>query len=104
MNYKVVITSDAEDDLDKYVRYLLFVKKNEQADGNLIDDFEFTVRNLARVAGSLRDCENPRLQKQGYKRINFTSHRYFMLYRIVENMAVVDAIFHELQDYENKMY
>lgn len=80
MNYKVVITSDAEDDLDKYVKYLLFVKKNEQAAGNLIDDFEFTVRNLARVAGRLRDCENPRLQEQGYKRINFTSHRYFMLY------------------------
>ena len=26
-----------------------------------------------------------------------------MLYRIVDNMAIVDNIFHELQDYENKL-
>ena len=31
------------------------------------------------------------------------SHRYFMLYRIIGNMVIVDNIFHELQDYENKM-
>ncbi len=29
MDYKVVITEDAEADLDQFVRYLLFVKKSE---------------------------------------------------------------------------
>lgn len=28
----------------------------------------------------------------------------FMMYRIVGNVVFVDNIFHELQDYENKMY
>lgn len=36
-------------------------------------------------------------------RINFLKHRYFMLYRIESNLVFIDDIFHELQDYENKM-
>lgn len=103
MVYEVFITIDAENDLNQFIRYLLLEKCNEQAARNLLDDFELTKQNLQRVAGSLKYCENPRLKKLGYKRINFTAHRYFMLYRVEENRAIVDGIFHELQDYENKM-
>ena len=101
MGYKVVVTSDAEADLDSFVRYLLFEKENAQAAQNLLDDFDSTTRMLERIAGSLKMCENPRLKKLGYRRINFLSHRYFLLYRIAENMVYIDAVFHELQDYEN---
>jgi len=103
MDYEVFITIDAENDLNQFVRYLLFEKHNEQAARNLLNDFELTKQNLQRVAGSLKVCENPRLKELGYKRINFTTHRYFMLYRVEENKAIVDNIFHELQDYENRM-
>lgn len=103
MDYKVVLMKGAEEDLDKLLNYLLFEKKSEQAAKNLLDDFESTVISLSHVAGSLKECENPRLKKLGYRRINFLSHRYFMLYRMEEGVAYVDSIFHELQDYENKM-
>ncbi len=104
MDYRVVITEDAEQDLDRFLRYLLFVKKSAQAAKNLLDDFEKTKQYLSHVAGSLKNCENPILKKDGYKRINFMAHRYFMLYRIKNDMAIVDNIFHELQDYQNKLY
>lgn len=103
MEYKVVIASDAEDDLDGFVRYLLFEKQSTQAASNLLDDFEATKQSLSRVAGSLKLCDNPKLKEFGYRRINFLSHRYFMLYRIEGDVAIVDNIFHELQDYEKKM-
>lgn len=103
MVYKVVITEDAEADLDQFVRYLLFVKKNEQAAGNLLDDFESTKEKLENVAASLNECSNPRLKEWGYRRINFINHRYFMLYRIEDNKVIVDNIFHELQDYEKNL-
>ncbi|HJC89685.1 MAG TPA: type II toxin-antitoxin system RelE/ParE family toxin [Candidatus Mediterraneibacter excrementigallinarum] len=103
MDYKVVVTPDAEHDLEEYVGYLLFEKKNDQAARNLLDDFEITKKILQNVAGSLKYCENPKLKEQGYKRINFTAHRYFMLYRISGNLVIIDNIFHELQDYENRM-
>lgn len=70
---------------------------------NLLDDFEMTKSNLERVAGSLAACQNPRLKELGYKRINFISHRYFMLYRIEDDKVIVDNIFHELQDYEGRL-
>lgn len=103
MDYRVVITEDAERDLERFVCYLLFEKKSEQAASNLLDDFEATKVSLSYVAGSLKECENLHLKELGYRRINFLAHRYFMLYRIEGNTVFVDNIFHELQDYENKM-
>lgn len=103
MEYKVVVTSDAEEDLDRFIRYLLFEKRSEQAATNVLNDFEATIRSLSQVAGSLKLCDNPRLKTFGYRKINFLSHRYFMLYRIEDELVYVDNIFHELQDYENKI-
>ena len=49
------------------------------------------------------DYNNPRLNTLGYRKIHFLSHRYFMLYRVEGNLVIVDNIFHELQDYENRV-
>ncbi len=103
MDYKVVMMEDAVADLDRFIAYLLLEKKNKQAARNLLNDFEATKISLSNVAGSLKLCDNPRLKELGYRRINFLSHQYFMLYRIKENIVFVDNIFHELQDYENGM-
>lgn len=103
MDYKVVLMESAEEDLDRFVTYLLFEKQNEQAARNLLDDFEATKKSLANVAASLKHCDNLKLKALGYRRINFLSHRYFMFYRVEGDTVFVDKIFHELQDYENKM-
>lgn len=68
MDYEVVVTDDAFEDLDHILYYLLFVLKNEQAAQSVLDDF------------------------------------YFLLYRIEENSVIVDAVFHDLQDFEIKYY
>lgn len=104
MHYKVVVTSDAEEDLERFIKYLIFEKESTQAAKNLLNDYEATIESLKHVAGSLKLCDNPKLHQFEYRRINFLNHRYFMLYRIVDNVVFVDAIFHELQDYENMMY
>ncbi len=103
MNYNVIVTEEAENDLDRFIRYLLFEKQSVQAAENLINDFEESVQILSDVAGSLKLCENPRLNELGYKKFNFQRHRYFMLFRLEGTDVIVDAMFHELQDYENKI-
>lgn len=103
MNYDVEITPEAEKDFDRFVDYLVNVKRNRQAAGHLIDDFEDTIDTLSIVAGNLKLCSDMRLRKLGYRRMNFLSMRYFMLYRVEGNTVIVDAIFHEMQDYENQM-
>ena len=103
MAYRIVVTPEAENDLDRFIKYILFEKKSEQAAKNVLDDFEETLDELASVAESLKLCENPKLKRNGYRRINFLKHRYFMMYRVEEDLVFVDNIFHELQDYENIM-
>ena len=103
MGYKVIVTESAETDLEKFIQYLLLEKKSAKAASNLINDFEATKNSLSLVAGSLMFCENPKLRKLGYRRMNFLSHRYFLLYRMEGETAIIDNIFHELQDYEALM-
>ena len=42
MEFKIVITSDAEADLDRIIKYLLYKKNNRQAASNVLKDFEET--------------------------------------------------------------
>jgi plasmid stabilization system protein ParE len=103
MDYKIVVTKYAEEDLENIIEYLIYEKENMQAARNVLDDYDSTVESLKHVAGSLRLCDNPRLQQFQYRRINFLNHKYFMMYRIVDDFVYIDNIFHELQDYEGKM-
>lgn len=104
MDYRIVVTKDAEEDLERFIKYLVFEKESMQAAQNVLNDFDATIESLKHVAGSLKLCNNPRLRRLEYRRINFQYHRYFILYRIVDNVVFIDNIFHELQDYEGKMY
>jgi len=104
MDYKVVVTRDAEEDLEHFIEYLIFEKESMQAAQNVLNDYDATIESLKHVAGSLKLCDNQRLHQLGYRRINFLNYRYFMLYRIEDDVVFVDNIFHDLQDYENKMY
>ena len=103
MGYEVVVTRDAEEDLERFVKYLIIEKESMQAAENVLNDYDATIESLKYVAGSLKLCNNPRLRQLEYRRINFLNHRYFRIYRIVDNVVFVDNIFHELQDYENRM-
>ena len=42
MDYKVVVTADAEEDLEHNIKYLLLEKKSMQAAQNVLRDFEAT--------------------------------------------------------------
>lgn len=89
MDYRGVVTAEAEEDLNQFIQYLILEKQNEQAAKNVLDDLEETVEMLKHIAGSLKLCDNPRLQSLGYYRINFKKHRYFMLYRIEKDIVVL---------------
>ena len=103
MDYKVFVLDDAERDIMNYIDYLLYVIKSEQAANNVFSDYQITLGRLSSIAGSLKLCENENLAAQGYRRINFESHNYFMMYRLIGEEVFVDRIFHGLQDYERKM-
>lgn len=54
MDYRVVVTKEAEEDLNQFIQYLLFAKKNKQAAQNVLDDLVF----VDDIFHELQDYEN----------------------------------------------
>lgn len=99
--YEVIISPKALSQLDAYIGYIQYTLLNAQAAKAIWDDAVDTRDELAKSAGSLKLCDNKKLQNLGYHRINFLRHRYLMLYRLDGTTVYVEAIYHQLQDYEN---
>lgn len=103
MEYKVLLTKESENDLDNIIKYILIEKKNKEAAESIMNDFSEIIKKLSYSAGSFKLCDNLRLKELGYRRLNFSKHDYFILYRIQQNNVFIDKIFHFKQDYENKI-
>lgn len=93
-SFNVIISPKALSQLNDYIDYLQYTLLNDQ------DALE-TKERLSRIADSLKFCTHPQLKKNGYRVIYFMRHRYLMLYRIERATVYVDAIYHQLQDYES---
>lgn len=101
MQYKVVVTDFAQNQLDNILFYIRFNLENREAVVNVLDDFEETISRLSYAAESLRFCPESNLAELGYRKISFQRHSYLMLYLINDGEVHVDRIYHELQDYAN---
>lgn len=99
--FDVIISPKALSQLNDYIDYLQYTLLNDQAAYDIWQDALETRNHLSKVAGSLKFRTHPQLKKHGYHIIHFMRHRYLMLYRIDGTTAYVDAIYHQLQDYEN---
>lgn len=100
-SFNVVISPRALSQLNHYIDYLQYTLLNDQAAYNVWQDAMETRNQLSKVAGSLTPSSHPLLKRNGYRTINFQRHRYLMVYRVEDQTAYVDAIYHQLQDYEN---
>lgn len=100
MAYKVIIMPPAKRRLDRYVFYTVETLGNRQAAKAILADARETKKRLSMAADSLKICDNPILAKYGYRKIQFAKHKFVMLYRIQDDIVIVDGMFHELQDYE----
>ena len=96
-----IISPKAVDQLNDYIDYIQYTLLNNEAAESVWQDAKDTVNQLKVVAGSLPVCSNQVLKEHGYHSVRFAHHRYLMLYRIVDSKVYVDAVYHELQDYEN---
>lgn len=100
-SFDVIISPNALSQLNRYIDYIQYTLLNVSAAGNVWQDALETRKRLSLIAASLKYCRHPQLKQYGYRAINFTKHNYVMLYRIEGSTVYVDAIYHQLQDYEN---
>lgn len=99
--YNVIISENAKDQLENYIGYIQNVLKNGQAAENVWKDAVETAKVLSQAANSLEYCSDPELKSLGYRIIRMRRHRYVMLYRVADTKVYVDAVYHQLQDYES---
>lgn len=97
--YEVVVTREAENQIHEYIDYILHTFKSEQAAEAVWCDAMETMEQLTRIAGSIPDMTKPGFE--GYKRINFIHHSYAIIYRVDDNIAYVERVFHQSQDIDN---
>lgn len=100
-SFDVIISPKALSQLNSYIDYLQYTLLNDQAARNVWQDAMETCDQLSKAAEDLKLCSYPLLKKNEYCVIHFMRHRYLMLYRTEGSTIYVDAIYHQLQDYEN---
>lgn len=101
--YTVNVSKETKQRLREILQYLRFRVKSEQAVQAVYDDYKKTRDKLQKLAGTMKLDDDPDVAARGYHRIHFDKHRYFLLYKIEGDTAEVAYIFHDLEDYVNKM-
>ena len=101
--YEVKIVPKAKEKMRDYLSYILVVFQRENAYEAVKRDYYETIDTLANVAGSRPDPSEPELIRRGLKEMHFLHHKYKMLYWLDGKEAVVVYIFHDSEDYLNKL-
>ena len=91
MVYKVVITSAARRRLESFIDYTANTLHNKEAARAIRDDAKKTKDMLSIAAKSLPICSDPLLAKYEYRKIPFIRHDFVMIYRIEDNLVIVDT-------------
>lgn len=102
-SFEVLITPDAIDMLNNLCDYIMIEKQNPEAADDIYRDAIDTADKLETMAGSLEICQRKILADNGYHKILFQRHKYILIYKIYGKTAVVEAVFHQKEDYENKL-
>lgn len=103
MLYKLIITERAEELLENLVYYLLYRIKNQQAASHLLDRVERIYDRLEDNPYQFPFCRDEYLASKEYREVVLPDMNYVIIFRIAENEVYVLGVFHELEQYRNKI-
>ena len=98
--YSLVVTAQAESDLDDIVAYLVQKLSTPSAACELLDSIEECYQNLRRTPYMYGECSDIRLQTEGYRRA--VINNYVLVYKINESSQTVMIMryFYGARDYQ----
>ncbi len=100
--YKVTVAPEAEEQIKRYLAYILIVFQREDAYEAVKEDYYKTLERLSEMADMIGESRFEKLRERGLKQIFFEKHDYVMLYRVKDDTAEVAKIYHTSEDYQNK--
>ena len=101
--YEVVVSPEAEADLDRIVRYIAIDLGNPSAATAFVDKVEKRLADLETMPGKFSFCKDDFLRAMGYHRVHVGN--YLLIYRIDESArrVFIVHVYHTLQDYESDL-
>lgn len=103
MAYKLIVTEHADELLDNLVYHLLYRLKNQQAAKHLLDGIEEIYNRLENNPRQFRPSQDPYLASRGYHEAIVSQMDYIVIFSISSDTVNVVGIFHQLENYQEKL-
>ena len=87
MAYKLLITKEANNDINEIIGYIVNILKNPIAAGNLLDDIEKSYTVISDNPSAFSLCNDSRLRNDGYRKIIVKN--YIVFYKVNEEQKTV---------------
>ena len=104
MAYKLSITEHADELLDNIIYHLLYRLKNEQAAKHLLDGIENVYERLEVNPQQFPFSRDSYLAGKDYHEAIVPQMNYMIVFNIKDNTVNVTGIFHQLENYQKKLY
>ena len=103
MDYKLNVTEHADELLDNLVYYLIYRIKNKQAATHLLDNIKLIYDRLEQNPYQYPECKDSYLANKGYREAIVPQMNYIIIFNIDSDIVNIVGIFHQLENYENKL-
>lgn len=103
MNYKLIVSAEANNQLDNIIFYIMNKQKNPEAASEILDDILNSYEIIEKFPESFPICSDPYLAKKEYRKCILAHHDYVILYLINEDCVKISGIFHARENYMKKL-
>ena len=103
MVYKLNVTEHADELLDNLVYHLIYHLKNKQAAKHLLDCIDAIYDRLEINPFQFAECRDSYLAKKGYREAVVLQMDYIIIFDVRDDVVNVVGIFHQLENYQNKL-
>ncbi|MCI8861225.1 MAG: type II toxin-antitoxin system RelE/ParE family toxin [Lachnospiraceae bacterium] len=103
MEYRLIITKQAEKMLDNLIYYLLYRIKNQQAAMHLFDSMERLYQRMEENPFQFPVCRDMYLLHKEYREAVLPDMNYLVIYKVEGKNVYVLGVFHESEKYWNKL-
>lgn len=101
--YEVVVSPEAEADLDRIIRYIAADLRNPPAATALADKIEARLCELETMPGKFSFCKDAFLRAMGYRRAQVGNHQIICRIDETAKRVLIVHFYHTLQDYESNL-
>lgn len=103
MVYNIIITDEANSDLDNIINYILSTFDSTQAAKNILDDYEGTKERLSLIADGLKSRTDISPAFHQLHTIRFKHHKYVAVYALHDGKVIILGILHSSQDIKSRL-